>query len=700
MLISLRPPLAVSIRQRLRHLHARFGGEEAIFSCKCLIAATLAYYIALRLALPKPFWAVMTSYIVANPLAGAVHSKAAFRLSGTVVGGIVAVLLIPNLRGAPELLCLALAAWLGLCIYMAVLDRTPRAYFFLLAGFTAMVIGFPIIDHPEQIFVTALARVQEIALGFLSAGLVHSLAFPRSVSDRMLGRIDVIVRDAEQWSLDMLSQAGEERLGRDRRRLAMDIAELHQLSIHLPFDTGHRRLRMRAVRALQDQLSSLVPLAVSVEDRFLELERADRLDGEVRGLLDDVRHWLRAGNDEDSERDRAGADRLAARGQALRADFAQASDWFDLVRFNLLTRLVELIRAHAHCRDLSRQLHAPSRAPVSDYIPPLLLSVIRRPLHRDHAIAARSGFVAMMTVLLGSLFWQVTAWHDGQAAVMIAAISCSLFAGFDQPVALLQKFFNGWLIATIAATFYAFVIMPQVTSFEMLMLAFAPYLLWGGTLLARPQSMLFGTGLLLGLLNTVGLESKYTDDFGIYINVALAQLIGTGFAVVMLRAFSTIGAGESAQRLIVATWRDIGASAGHVTGALSAWISLALDRIGLLAPRLMAADPSPDRKLFGALGDLRVGAALNRLQDRALPHAAGTASVVGRVAAGVTAHYGAQAKAGERRDAPASLLLAIDDGLALLMAAGGEEGREQRILALMTLRHSLYPEASVPVLRR
>lgn len=35
--------------------------RAALFSIKCLIAAVLAYYLALVFQFPKPFWAVMTA---------------------------------------------------------------------------------------------------------------------------------------------------------------------------------------------------------------------------------------------------------------------------------------------------------------------------------------------------------------------------------------------------------------------------------------------------------------------------------------------------------------------------------------------------------------------------------------------------------------------------------------------------------------
>ena len=55
----------------------RITRAEWVFSAKCFAAAMLAMYLALWFGLPRPFWAMMTTYVVASPLAGAVRSKAA-----------------------------------------------------------------------------------------------------------------------------------------------------------------------------------------------------------------------------------------------------------------------------------------------------------------------------------------------------------------------------------------------------------------------------------------------------------------------------------------------------------------------------------------------------------------------------------------------------------------------------------------------
>ncbi|WP_395396900.1 FUSC family protein [Novosphingobium sp. BL-8A] len=661
--------------------------KAALFSIKCLLAAALAYYLALIFQFPKPFWAVMTAYIVANPLSGAVHSKAVFRLCGTAIGGAVAVILLPNLRSSPEALTFALAAWLGLCIYLAVLDRTPRAYMFLLAGFTAILVGIPIIDKPAAVFMTAVARVQEIGLGFVCAGFVHSLVWPGAVSDRLLSRVDAIVHDAECWSIDTLDEADRERLDRDRRKLAFDIGELHQLSVHLPFDTGRRRLRVSVVRALQQQLALLAPLAAAVEERLLALREGGWADPDMERLVRETRDWL---EDSENRHSQGRAAALRARAAALEPAICPGMDEPALQRLGLAARLAELVEAHENCRALRRQLGSPSRAPVGDTVPGLLQRASAQPLHADRVLALRSGLNAMATVCLAIAVWRFTSWPSGDGAVMIAAICCSLFAGFDRPATLLNRFLVGWALATLVATFYAFAVLPRVSEFAVLIAVLAPYLLLCGSLLARPQMALPATGLLLGLLNLVGLNEHYVGDFRSFANGALAQLLGAGLAVVMLRLFSTVGAAQAARRLVRSNWRDIARFHGPAAPSLAAWLGLGLDRIGLLAPRLAAGGRDDGKTLLASLDDLRVGGALLRLRHASQGAPGAIPSTFNGVAQAVCGHYRQRL----RRNGTADPALAetIDAAVRALLHADPAHAREG-LLALLTLRRVLTQHA-------
>lgn len=185
----------------------RFSRQELLFSLKSFFAAMLAAYLSSRFGLPRPFWAMMTAYIVAYPLASNVRSKALYRFLGTLLGCAATVVLVPSLSGSPELLSLTLALWVGLCFYFSLLDRSARSYVFMLAGYSAALIGFPLVEAPAAMFGTALARVTEIGLGILCASVVHSTALPAGLGPSLLGVIDRALGDARRWLDDLLSRS-------------------------------------------------------------------------------------------------------------------------------------------------------------------------------------------------------------------------------------------------------------------------------------------------------------------------------------------------------------------------------------------------------------------------------------------------------------------------------------------------------------
>jgi uncharacterized membrane protein YccC len=131
-----------------------------------------------------------------RPFAGPTRSKGMYRAGGTLLGAVVVTFLVPQLANSPELLSLALALWIGGCLYFSLLDRTPRSYLLMLAGYTAGLIAFPAVGEPGAIFDIALARVEEITLGIVCATVIHSLVLPQPFGPVLLARLDHAVRDA------------------------------------------------------------------------------------------------------------------------------------------------------------------------------------------------------------------------------------------------------------------------------------------------------------------------------------------------------------------------------------------------------------------------------------------------------------------------------------------------------------------------
>ncbi len=116
------------------------------------------------------------------------------------LGASAAVVFVPVLVNQPVLLSLAITAWAGFCLYVSLHDRKPRSYAFMLAGYTATTIAFSSVTSPDVVFETALARVEEIALGAGCATIVHSLLFPQHVSSALFKLVATSVANAGVWT--------------------------------------------------------------------------------------------------------------------------------------------------------------------------------------------------------------------------------------------------------------------------------------------------------------------------------------------------------------------------------------------------------------------------------------------------------------------------------------------------------------------
>jgi uncharacterized membrane protein YccC len=86
----------------------------------------LAYYIALRIGLQNPPWALTTCYITAAPqrLAGAIMSKAIYRACGTLLGGVAAVVFLPLFVNEP---CALSAPAKSNCMQVCLFLYLPQA---------------------------------------------------------------------------------------------------------------------------------------------------------------------------------------------------------------------------------------------------------------------------------------------------------------------------------------------------------------------------------------------------------------------------------------------------------------------------------------------------------------------------------------------------------------------------------------------
>ncbi|WP_425350930.1 FUSC family protein [Methylobacterium aquaticum] len=666
------------------------GWRRWLFALKISGAALLALGIALWIDLPRPYWAMATVYITMQPLSGATRSKALYRVIGTLIGVTATVVMVPALVNAPEMLTLALALWTAGCLYLSLLDRTPRSYLFMLAGYTAALIGFPAVATPEAIFDIAVSRAEEITLGILCASLVASLVLPEPVGPVLAARVGAWLAEAGRWTGDVLSGVGEAPALRARRlRLAVEAAEIDALSAHLAYDTSAQSRAVPLVQLLRGRMLMLLPVLSSLADRIAALTALSGLTPELRGLLAEVEAWSAQGAPA------AGVEALMARIEAADRPLPAHPSWTALVRASLIERLRELVAIGRDCRALQDGI----RRGDGSLREPLAYAGEfggRAPRHRDHGMALRSALGVFLGIVACVTVWIVTAWPDGATAAMMGAVLCCLFAAQDDPVPMILSFALWTGVAVVGVGGLLFGVMPLVHDFISLALVLAPVLILCGLLMSDPKTLPVGLALGINGNALLAIQDRYSAEFGAYVNASLALVGGIGLAAVVTRLVRSVGAEHGARRLVAASRADLARAARRRgRGDRIAFAHLMLDRLGLLVPRLAAAGPDSDLTRIDTLAALRVGmnlVALRRARHGLPPEAV---APLDDVLDAVAAHYD-----GPRGPASDTVLHRIDAALARIEAApGGASGHDARrdaLLGLVGLRRALFSEAPPP----
>ncbi|MFD1554148.1 FUSC family protein [Paraburkholderia silviterrae] len=640
--------------------------RDWLFSVKTFAASMLALYIALVFQLPRPYWAMASVYIVSNPFVGATRSKALYRALGTALGAAAAITLVPPFVETPLLFSVIVALWTGTMLYLAISDRTARSYVFMLAGYTMPLIALPTVTDPTTIFDVAIARTQEITLGIICASVVGSNFLPSRIAPTLIERADAWFRDAAFYGRETLSgQITGKALSACRQRLAATVNQLEFLLSQLSYDHAHPELLARA-QDLRGRMQLFLPIISALADPLVALRRdLHTWPAGLDALLTDAAKWFdaplptRAADIHDDAGDPV-AESLRARVAALQPPHDALTSWEGALLSNALWRLGQVIDVWQDCRTLRALIAHEAGAWRPRYRHWRLGGTER---FYDRGLMLFSCLVPMGAILVACWLWVSSGWHDGAAAVTLAAIACCFFAALDEPAPLVFRFFLATTASVVFAGLYLFVVLPKVHDFAMLVLLFAGPFILIGTLIPRPA---FNMVTMLVAVNTatfISIQSAYEADFFVFLNSNIAGVAGLLFAYVWTRATRPFGAELAAKRLLRSSWSDVALSAG--AGPIDDQRNLAsrmVDRLMQLIPRLAASDEHRHPSIE-SFRDLRI--ALNALDlrrsrrklDGELPAA------IDRVLAGVSDHYARCAEASARQDAPSALLATIDDAL-------------------------------------
>lgn len=567
--------------------------NDVVFSAKTFAAAMLALYLAFSLDLPRPYWALITAYIVARPLSGMMRAKAVYRLLGTLVGAAAAVALTPAFIDAPEFLTLALALWVAVCLFLSLQQPAPRNYAFRLSGYTAALVGFPCFDAPGAVFETALARVEEISLGVVCVALVSELVLPRYTGRYLMARFDIWLGVGARWACDAV-------LGREsaasQRRFVAEAAGLAELRVQAAYDTPELRAAVAATRTLHTRIAMLAPAVFGLADRLRALGPGE---AKLSPVLATLAKWLSAGPrgaPEDAMAIHEAIVSARRAGQGL--DYAGA-----------LAGIDGLARLWRECLILRREMRgrtggAARRRAKSD-----------PPIDRDPAMAALSAAALFAAILLCAGVSMAIGWQGGATATMMAATGGAVFAARDDPAQMAMRFSLWTTVGALFAGLWLVAVMPMIDGFPLLAASFGLLLLPIGLLTAKRATGASAVAFVYGFGGLMALQETYVVDFAAWANGVLSVTVGSWTVALVMALIRTVSPGWAARRLVAAGRADLAAIAG------ARWVPQAddlaermFDRIVAVGPRLAVAGGRAGALLDEAFADFAAGLDLLRLR--------------------------------------------------------------------------------------
>jgi uncharacterized membrane protein YccC len=664
-------------------MHVLLDRQGWMFSIKTYLASITALYIGLAGNLSRPYWAMATVYIVSQPLLGPTRAKGVYRILGTLLAGAATLLMLPHLVETPLLLSAAMSLWLAGCLFLALLNRGPRGYAFLLAGYTTAFIGFPAVTSPELIFDTVVARSEEIILGTVVAVLFAALVFPASVRPMLTGRIGNWMGDAAQWCRQILEGG---RAHAPRNRLAADLVQFEALIEFLRRDDPRHAGAAVSMQQLRERMLLLLPVLSSIADRLGALRRhGDGLPEGLETLVEDIRHWLEAPTDSPTH------DQLRTRISALKPQVD--GDLQHLQLASLLLRLEELVDLWADCRALHQAIEQGS-APQDASHYRISTGSVAESRHVDYGMAMFSALSAGIALMSYCVLWIGLGWEGGGNGAMMAAVAAAFFAAQDDPAPSMMSFLVWAVVASVVAGIYLFGIFPAVHDFGLLVLLLALVFLPLGVLLHHPKTMLFALPLTVNLVALLSVQNTYSANIQSFINSAVAMFIGIGFAVVMTRLFRSVGAEWTARRLVRQGWTTLAEAAeGRGQQDRERFAARMLDLLGLLAPRLAATPEGSDIASVDMLTEARVGLNILQLRRARLELPERSREAVERILAEIAGHYRRQVAA--RRPLPGddALRERLDASLSRVGGVAASKARDEALMGLVGLRFALFPDA-------
>jgi len=503
-----------------------------LFVVKTLIAFFLTGWLAMRLDLPAPSTAMLTTVIVANRQSGMVLAKSFYRAIGTLAGATAAIAIVAAFPQERDLFLLALSLWIGVCAGGATLYRNFKSYAFVLGGYTAAIVAIPVIDNPPGVFDSSWARISEVLLGLMVSGLVNDIVFPsrmrdvlrRAAREQFAGFVG-FVRDSTGGSI------ARDTMEKAHLRFVRAAVTLEDLRSSVIFEDAEARARSNHLRLFNQRFMAASTSFQSLHHLINRLKRAQR-DLAADTL---IRLYAPIGEALDAPIEAGAAarvllprlvsarDTMRASVPGLRASLSDSQDVRDFdTGASLLTRFVDELHGYV---DAAASLQTPRVIAGS-------AERVRFDRGNDFLGAGLATFRTTLTMLVLGAFWIYSAWPLGSSAMLLATVFAGLFATIPNPTRVTWQVMLGYLSGMAVGFICEFLLLTQVDGYGLLVVCVAPFLALGLVMMMTQRLAFYGLGWAMGFAYILSLKNVQVYDPAHFINDAIAQVVGLGAAAV------------------------------------------------------------------------------------------------------------------------------------------------------------------------
>lgn len=550
----------------------------------------LALFVSFELDLINPMWSIGTVLIIANPYSGMVSSKCVYRVVGTIGGAVIALTLTPHLINTPWIFTVVLSLWVGFALYVSLLDRTPRSYAFMLAGYSTAMIVFNAITYIDQynIFDIALARVIEISIGVISSAVVSATILPMHIGSAIKQRVIKALKDTENLFANLLNTDSQQNNTQLLAAITRDTTDIHALAVHLSYEKGELHGMTKPLQEMLHQISMVVANLVALSERIKQLQELRFIETHAEKLQQLSAHVVQFLEQKDLIID----ENILQLPDDFESDFASLMESASTHQQVLVAAMKMDVRhfiSNVLAVKVLWQRIQQGNKEIPDNITPMTTKYPS--LHRDHGVAIRGGISAVLITFIVTGVWIVSGWKAGFMMAQMGAVTACILTALDNPVPVLRIFIWGSIASAVLVFIYAFGIFPHVTTFWELGLVLLPMFLFAVSMMAN--QMLMPVGMVLGINTMMGLNlhNAYSMDAVSYLDSSFAMILGVLVSLIVIDVVRAMSPDTSASRILALHYRAM-RQAIYLPYGLDFKVHLRsmLDRIGILNSKMVQSD--------------------------------------------------------------------------------------------------------------